>query len=491
MEDFFYPVYNPDGSLNFEETSKRLFKTVISDPKNGEQFVIENKVANNDVPRPIPTADSGQTVGQLRIAFTPRQPTAENVPIGPMIKIGEALIPAPSADLLKTTPDSAIGQYAKALGLNADAVKGELTYEQRGNLVFAKAKDGTPLFIATQDQKSGEWGWNNLNLRTADEKTGAIYGSEALTGGNDNVRLKVIKEHFNQMTITGLSWKRSQPSEKDLELRIPNSYLKDAIINKQDVTFLHLVYGINSETPDWLRNGNYTKDQLIRIMHDHITNIMTSNRKIVDDAGSNIQLQYSVVNEGVDQPNYFWSSRIGPSYIQSAFQTARTADPKAILIYNDYAHELPTARKTDRVFQVVKELKDKQLIDGVGMQMHFIGKDNLDPNLPIQYLEEGIRSQIKRYGEIGVKVYITELDVDLSKISGSPVEKMQKAAEIYRMIARISSSSSNVAGVSVFGVNSESSWITDLGGKAALLFSNNQPLPTYYATLTGLMEGLK
>ena len=59
--------------------------------------------------------------------------------------------------------------------------------------------------------------------------------------------------------------------------------------------------------------------------------------------------------------------------------------------------------KSDTVFNLIKKYKDCG-IDGVGFQSHF----------DITYTDEffeGIRSNIKRYAEIGIEVHITELDV--------------------------------------------------------------------------------
>jgi endo-1,4-beta-xylanase len=216
--------------------------------------------------------------------------------------------------------------------------------------------------------------------------------------------------------------------------------------------------------------------------------------KLIKDgkvANRDIKLQYIVANEGVDEPGIYWIKKIGPEYIELAFQTARLADPKAVLLYNDYGHELPNLRKADGVFSLVKNLKDKGLIDGVGMQMHFIGgSDNPDSNLSIDKLESGIRSQIKRYGDIGLDVYITELDVDLSKISGTPEEQMRKAEDTYRMISRVCTLSPNCKSISVYGMDNDSSWIIDLGGKPILIFSKYKPLSTYYSALAGVLDGI-
>jgi len=356
-----------------------------------------------------------------------------------------------------------------------------------------------PLAIV-QKGENEEWEWGKIFLRNLAEKTGIRIGAEALGEGKDDEkgRFKIFAEQFNQMTIMNLSWKRSEPTKPtDIQkihpkLDVPKSLLQKALKNNQAATFLWLIYGNSGDMPDsyWLRKNNFTKDEAITIMQNHIRAVMRLNRSVVDQAGVDIPLQYIVVNEGVNEPHYYWASKIGPEYIELAFQEARTADSKATLIYNDYGHELPNMSNANGVFKVVKNLKDKGLIDGVGMQMHFIGRDNINPNISIQELEKGIRAQIDRYAQVGVRVYITEFDVDLSKINGTIQDKLQKAYEIYRMVTKVCAKSGNCDGISVFGVNSESSWISGMGGQSSLLFSENKPSANYYAVLTGLFDSL-
>lgn len=438
-------------------------------------------------------------------------PTSTNVPTTPPTETPIAVTQTPTPQTFEqwvqtSEPDpkllnDVLTVYATTLELAPENIQTVKEIYGGGDGPFAVLLDqatGIPLFVTVMSNE-GEPVWQKATIKSLAEKAGFKFGVEGLDGGNDTERFRILKEQFNQMTITGLSWKRSQPSETELVLTIPQSYLGKALSNGQTPTFQHLVYGNSGDTPDWLRDGNYSKEQAIKIMQEHVTNVMLSNKAYVESLRKNgtipqsdIKLQYVVVNEAVNEPGYYWPQKIGPEYVELAFQTARDADPEAVLLYNDYGHELPTLPNANPVFDLVKTLKDKELIDGVGMQMHFLGgPENLDPNMPIQELEGGIRAQIERYAEIGVKVHITELDVDLAKITGTPEEQMQKAAEIYRMVSRVCAGTSNCRELTVFGMNSEFSWVIDLGGSPALLFSKNKPLPTFYAALGGILDALR
>ena len=83
---------------------------------------------------------------------------------------------------------------------------------------------------------------------------------------------------------------------------------------------------------------------------------------------------WDVVNESIDNNSskYIkespWS--IIDDYVCKAFKAAKAANPKIKMYYNDYKHESNVGRyasKSDRVYKLVKDLKDRNCgIDGVG-----------------------------------------------------------------------------------------------------------------------------
>jgi len=103
---------------------------------------------------------------------------------------------------------------------------------------------------------------------------------------------------------------------------------------------------------------------------------------------------------------------------------------------------------------------------------------NINPNsLPSK---EDLISQMRRYADIGVKVIITELDVDLNSLPGqNDEEKLRKQAEIYKMVAEVALESKNCDSITVWGLNDEGSWMNSVGGKSPLLFSNGRPKPSF------------
>lgn len=285
-------------------------------------------------------------------------------------------------------------------------------------------------------------------------------------GPEDEARSKLMIEQFNQIIITSIGWGViGQRGENDYDFSIPDAFCRFASLTHKTVLAMHLVY----EEPDWLKNGSFSRDELIKIMKNHIKKVMSHYKGRVR--------AYTVVNEATE-PSIFWNRRIGREYVEMAFQAAREADPDAILIYNDYAHETSSLYKAKPVFDLVKALKEKDLVDAVGMQMHMIGGSNIDPRMPPT--KEQLLEQINRYGELGLKVLITELDVDISNLPGTLDEKLTKQAEIYRTVFEACLASSGMCNdINIWGVNDIETWM----GEAALLFSNNKPKPAYFAVL--------
>jgi endo-1,4-beta-xylanase len=222
--------------------------------------------------------------------------------------------------------------------------------------------------------------------------------------------------------------------------------------------------------PDWLTSGTWTREELIKILQDHIA----------AEAGhfKGKVFAWDVVNEAMDDSNSIWLNGIGPDYVEIAFRAARQADPDALLFYNDYGAEGMNG-KSDVVYDLVKGLKEKGLVDGVGLQMHLT-----DPGgLTRAELEENMR----RLGELGLIVHITELDVRLAM---PPTQaQLENQARLYGDVFQACVSVSACKAVVMWGFTDLHSWVpsTYRNFGAALPFDENYlPKPAYHAILEAL-----
>lgn len=118
---------------------------------------------------------------------------------------------------------------------------------------------------------------------------------------------------------------------------------------------------------------------------------------------------WDVVNEVIDNDGSYrpttWVSSVGSGdeLVKAAFRLANQYAPGAELYYNDFNAWRPAKR--DGIVRLVRMLQSEGIrIDGVGMQGHW----------GLRYPRtEHIEAAIDSFASLGVKVMITELDVDV------------------------------------------------------------------------------
>jgi endo-1,4-beta-xylanase len=263
----------------------------------------------------------------------------------------------------------------------------------------------------------------------------------------------------------------------------------------------HLVWGDPGAIPDWLRNGTFTRDEYISILEQHVKTVVGHYRGRVQE--------WSIANEYVDRlysklNNYpttsfhdFWYEKIGPEYVEMAFRWAREMDPDAILIFNAGGNAPPYNDSTQTVINMmvdtVQELKARDVpIDGIGMQLHLLGPGG-DP-APPQKAE--LLETMKKYADLGVGVYITELEVDLGSRLGARDERYAFQAQVYRDVIDACLESGACRGFYTWGVNDSLSWATctlpppnclnEPNGDPLLLDRDFLPKPAYFAVSDAL-----
>ena len=107
--------------------------------------------------------------------------------------------------------------------------------------------------------------------------------------------------------------------------------------------------------------------------------------------------------------NDFWMKAFGPSYIEIAFHAARAADPKALLVYNDWGCELAGADH-DRFRAATLKFLDSAIarrvpIDALGLQGHLAA-------FGARVDQEALRKFLADVKALGLRILVTEHDVD-------------------------------------------------------------------------------
>jgi endo-1,4-beta-xylanase len=212
----------------------------------------------------------------------------------------------------------------------------------------------------------------------------------------------LVKTQFNTITPENvLKWEAVHPQPGTYDFSAPDQYVAFGERNGMFVIGHTLVW--HSQTPRWVfqdASGKpATRDTLLGRMRDHIHTVVGRYKGRIKG--------WDVVNEALNEDGTLrrspWLTIIGEDYIAKAFQFAHEADPDAELYYNDYSVE--NAAKRNGAVQLIAKLKAQGIpVAAIGLQGH----DKMDWPTPAQQ-----DSTIVALAKLGVKVNITELDVDV------------------------------------------------------------------------------
>lgn len=226
--------------------------------------------------------------------------------------------------------------------------------------------------------------------------------NRAQINGTDTRSLALVKEQFNSITPENvLKWDNVHPRPDVYDFAPADRFVEFGEKSHMFVVGHTLVW--HNQTPKWVfedEKGNpVDRVTLLKRMEDHIKTVVGRYKGRVNG--------WDVVNEVVDDDGSLrqspWMKIIGEDYIEKAFEFAHEADPKAQLYYNDYS--LENEKKRKGAVELVKKLLAKGVpISGVGSQGH------ISLIWPTAEQEE---SMITDFGKLGVKVHITEVDMDV------------------------------------------------------------------------------
>jgi endo-1,4-beta-xylanase len=212
----------------------------------------------------------------------------------------------------------------------------------------------------------------------------------------------IIKTHFNTITPENvLKWESIHPEPGVYRFEAGDRYVRFGTENGMFVVGHTLVW--HSQTPRWVfqdaAGAPLTRDSLLARMREHIITVVGRYRGRIKG--------WDVVNEALEENGTLrkspWLNIIGEDYIAKAFEYAHEADPAAELYYNDYSMENPAKRAGG--VELIKKLQARGVrVNAVGLQGH----QKMD--WPSVAQED---STIAAFAALGVKVNITELDIDV------------------------------------------------------------------------------
>jgi endo-1,4-beta-xylanase len=234
-------------------------------------------------------------------------------------------------------------------------------------------------------------------------RVGTAIGGFVISG-RDPASLAIVETHFN--TITAENAMKAQPINP--QPGVYNFDPADAIVDfgeSHDMFIVGHTLVWHNQTPDWFfldDEGNpNTPEQQIERMRSHIETVAGRYVGRVD--------AWDVVNEVIGEDGNYrptsWVTSVGNGdrLVREAFRFASEYAPGAELYYNDFNAWRP--EKVAGIVRMVEMLQAAGIrIDGIGIQGHW------GLNFP---RNDYIESAIDAYAALGLKVMITELDIDV------------------------------------------------------------------------------
>ena len=305
------------------------------------------------------------------------------------------------------------------------------------------------------------------------------------------------------------SWPVAAP--ETIETMTFNTEGLNALVNwglaHHQETLHHMLIGPNNYFPVWFWKNNYTAAELDQLLRRYITTLMTANDNQRKMSGWNIFNEMFVYKadsgkyqkDGSERWNCVWM-RMGfeadqsgltgkakineqhPVVFRKALQYASLASGKLEL--RDCEVE-EINRKSDALYQLTKHLLNSGVrVDAVGFQGHL--------HVNQSYNWDSIKKNIRRFKDLGLEVYITELDVSMGtewKI-GDPIpadyEKLQ-ADRFYGMVK--AAREAGVHRIDFWGLSDTVNRHWLVGQKCRLFDEQFQPRPALYqAVLKALYD---
>jgi endo-1,4-beta-xylanase len=170
---------------------------------------------------------------------------------------------------------------------------------------------------------------------------------------------------------------------------------------------------------------------------------------------------WDVVNEPIAHDGQglrasLWLKALGPGYIAQALRWAHAADPNAQLVINDYGLEGDdpvSLLKRQSLLQLVRDLQRQGIpLDAIGLQAHLYASVN-GPTF------QTLPAFLAELRGLGLKILVTELDVNDYQLPVSVAERDARVAAIYRDFLLVLIAEPAVEGIVQWGLTDRYTWL--------------------------------
>lgn len=264
---------------------------------------------------------------------------------------------------------------------------------------------------------------------------------------------RAIIEHCNRVSpVSELKWNTLRPSDGVFDFASGDAIADFARTNKLAMHGHTLIW--YADMPDWVRayDGHQGGE---RLMAEHIETVAAHYAGTI--------ASWDVVNEPIPDAapdettlrDGFWLNRMGKSYVGTAFRLAHVAAPQALLVLNEYDIEFAVDRspaKRAAFRRLVLDLLDEGApIGAIGLQGHLRG------GWPIA--KDELAAFVAEMRDLGLKVLVTELDVQDQDLPGPEAERDNLiATQVYDFLEAVTDSGP-LESLTTWGISDQYSWV--------------------------------
>jgi endo-1,4-beta-xylanase len=326
---------------------------------------------------------------------------------------------------------------------------------------------------------------------------GIAYGSSIATWQfDDDYPALYAREAKVLFTEDDLLWYRLKPApDAPLDFSYADQVIGFAEANRMRILGAHLVWdeGFGEGWPeDYL--WSIDRAQARELLFGTLTATVRRYRGRVDawSVANEVTSPEGVRGFRTDVP---WWETIGPSYVAEAFHLAHAADPRALLVINEFGFETvnewgdePEPRRRATLQVIDQLLRDGVPVHALGVQAHLLADrfvERFDARSYTRWLD--------RVADRGLDILITELDVLDDGLPADVAPRDAAVADVYRRYLDVALSHRAVKAVMNFGLTDRYTWLQedlpreDGAARRPLPFDEDlQPKPAYRAVARSL-----
>jgi len=245
---------------------------------------------------------------------------------------------------------------------------------------------------------------------------------------------------WNQLTAENAGkWGEVERIQNEMQWDRLDTAVAFAQNNNMAYKFHTLVWGANQ--PDWI-TGLSTEQQLVEI--EQWMNQLAQrfpNMAQIDVVNEPLHAPPSYIT-ALNQINNTSQASSEWAWVVNTFAKTRQVFPNSELLLNDF-NILRSDENTNKYLEIIALLQANELIDGIGLQAHFLEESSVDQ----------IRSNLDRLGSTGLPVYISEFDLNIAD-DQLQLERMQQFFPLFY-------TSKYVNGITFWGFRENQLWQRD------------------------------